>query len=174
MTGAANAAALLLSIGLLCARRIDTAAALCGLQAVCAAVAFGQRAVPFALLALSLNGVVLPLAIARFAEGPALTLRGGSLEPWVAALLVLVAPAAGLAKPDTDASVAVGMSVTLLGLLFMAVRRGAFVPALGMLSSQNGLILLAGAQSVLPFPAAAVVALPVIPALVLAEQWLRR
>jgi hypothetical protein len=174
MTGAASAAALLLSIGLLCARRIDTAAALCGLQAVCAAVAFGHRAVPFALLALSLNGVVLPLAIARFAEVPALTLRGGSLAPWVAALLVVVAPVAGLAKAGTDALAAVGTSVTLLGLLFMAVRRGAFVPALSVLSSQNGLILLAGAQPFLPPPVAAAVALPVIPALVLAEQWLQR
>lgn len=174
MTGAASVAGLLLSIGLLCARRVDTAATLCALQAVCAAVALSQLGVAFAGLVIALSGLALPIGITRIADAPALTARGGALALWAAALLVLVATGTGLANVGTDGSVAIGTSVTLLGLLLIVVRRGALAPALGVLSAQNGLILLAGAQPVLPLPAAVAVALPVIPALMLAEQWLRR
>ena len=68
MIGAAGAAALLLSIGLLCARRIDTAVWLCALQAVFAAMSLGEAAVAIALLAFALNGVALPVAIARIEQ----------------------------------------------------------------------------------------------------------
>ncbi len=65
MIGAAGAAALLLSIGLLWARRIDTAVRLCALQAVFAATSLGEAALAVALLAFALNGVALPVALAR-------------------------------------------------------------------------------------------------------------
>jgi len=62
----------------------------------------------------------------------------------------------------------------LLGPLLMVVRSHALAPALGLLSSQNGLVLVAGALSDVSLPAAVAVAVPLVPALVLAESWLRR
>ena len=70
--------------------------------------------------------------------------------------------------------VAVGVSVTLLGLLLIVARSHALAPALGLLSSQNGLVLVAGAHPDVSLPAALAVAVPLIPALVLADHWLRR
>ena len=69
---------------------------------------------------------------------------------------------------------AVGVSVALLGLLLVVVRSHALAPALGLLSSQNGLVLVAGAHPHVSLPAALAVAVPLVPALVLADHWLRR
>ena len=82
MTGVAGAAALLLSVGLLCARRIDTAVRLCALQALSAAVALAETATAAAILAFACNGVALPLALARIAGAPALTWRGNAILSW--------------------------------------------------------------------------------------------
>jgi hydrogenase-4 membrane subunit HyfE len=70
--------------------------------------------------------------------------------------------------------VAAGASVALLGLLLIAFRAHPLAPVLGFLSSQNGLVMLAGAQSELALPTALAVALPLVPALVLAESWQRQ
>jgi hypothetical protein len=172
--GVASAAVLLLSIGLLCARRIETAAQLCALQALFAAISFGETATAIAILAFSLNGVALPLAIARMNNATLLALRDNAILSWTAALALLVVTGLIFAKVGADGLVAAGVSVALLGPLLMVVRSHALAPALGLLSSQNGLVLVAGALSDVSLPAAVAVAVPLVPALVLAESWLRR
>ena len=174
MIGAVGAAALLLSIGLLCVRRIDTAVCLCALQAVFAAVMLGGLSVAIALLASALNVVALPVAIARMNSATPLTPRGNALVSWAGVAVLLLVTVAGLAKVGTGGMVAAGTSVALLGPLLIVVRSHALAPALGLLSSQNGLILIAGAHPHASLPAALAVAVPLVPALVLADHWLRR
>jgi hydrogenase-4 membrane subunit HyfE len=174
MIGVAGAAALLLSIGLLCARRIDTALRICALQALFAAATLGAAGVAIALLAVALNGVVLPVAIARMNSAAPLAVRGSAFVSWAGATVLLVAAVTGLAKVGTDETVAVGVSVTLLGLLVIVARSHTLAPALGLLSSQNGVVLVAGAHPDVSLPAALAVAIPLIPALALADHWLRR
>jgi hypothetical protein len=170
--GVASAAALLLSVGLLWARRIDTALQLCALQALAAAVSLGQVAPTAAILALALNGVALPLAIARRHRATMLEARGGAFLSWAVVLALVALTEVAFARVGADGLVAAGVSVALLGLLLIALR--AHPLALGLLSSQNGLVMLAGAQSELQLPTALAVALPLVPALVLAESWQRR
>jgi hypothetical protein len=172
--GVASAAALLLSIGLLCARRISTAIQVCALQALCAAVSLGQAAPTVAILAFALNGVVLPLAIIRLNGATMPTARGSAVLSWAAAVALLAAAGVAFARVGTDGMVAAGVSVALLGLLLIAFRAHPLAPALGLLSSQNGLAMLAGVQSELSLPTALAVAVPLVPALVLAESWQRR
>ena len=174
MIGVAGAAVLLLSIGLLWARRIDTAVRLCALQAVFAAASLGEAALGPALLAVALNGLALPVALARSNGATLLTLRGGAVVSWAAALVLLLVTVAGFSRPGTGGMAAVGVSVALLGLLLILVRSHALAPALGLLSSQNGLVLVAGAHPHVSLPAALAVALPLVPALVLADNCLRR
>ncbi|HEY2620899.1 MAG TPA: hypothetical protein VGI78_26415 [Acetobacteraceae bacterium] len=174
MIGVASAAALLLSIGLLWARRIDTATQLCALQALSAAVSLGQVAPTVAILAFALNGVALPLAIARLHGATMLQARGAALLSWTVALALMALTGMAFAGVGTDGLVAAGASVALLGLLLIAFRAHPLAPVLGFLSSQNGLVMLAGAQSELALPTALAVALPLVPALVLAESWQRQ
>jgi hypothetical protein len=54
------------------------------------------------------------------------------------------------------------------------VRSHALAPVLGVLSSQNGLVLVAGAHPGVSLPAALAVAVPLVPGLVLTDIWLRR
>jgi hypothetical protein len=174
VSGAASAAVLLLSLGLLCARRIDTATQLCTLQALFAAVTLGEAATAIAVLAFSLNGVVLPLAIARMTGATMLTLRGNAILSWAATLALLVVTGLIFVKIGADGLVSAGVSVSLLGPLLIVLRSHALAPALGLLSSQNGLVLVAGAIPDVSLQAAFAVAVPLVPALVLAESWLRR
>jgi len=174
VTGAASTAVLLLSIGLLCARRIDTATQLCTLQALFAAITLGEAATAIAVLAFSLNGLVLPLAIARANNVTILSLRGNALLSWAVTLALLVVTGLIFAKVGADGLVAAGVSVALLGPLLIVLRSHALAPALGLLSSQNGLVLVAAALPDVSLPAASAAAVPLIPALVLAETWLRR
>jgi hypothetical protein len=169
-----GAAALLLSIGLLCARRIDTAVRLCALQAVFAAASLGEAAPAPALLAVALNGVALPVALARSNGATLLTPRGGPVVSWAAAFALLSVTIAVFADAGTGGMAVVGVSVALLGLLLFLVRSHALAPALGLLSSQNGLVLVAGAHPHMSLPAAVAVAVPLVPALVLADNCLRR
>jgi hypothetical protein len=170
--GVVGAAALLLSIGLLCARRIDTAVQLCALQALFAAASLGEVAV--AILAFALNGVVLPLAVARMNGDTMLTVRGSAMLSWAVVLALLAATGIVLARVGTDGLAAVGASVALLGVLLIVLRSHALAPAVGLLSSQNGLVLVAGAHPDVSLPAALAVAIPLIPALILADNRLRR
>jgi hypothetical protein len=174
MIGATGAAALLLSIGLLCSRRVDTAVWLCAVQAVLAAILLSELSVALVLLAFALSGVALPVAIARTNSAALLTLRGNALVSWAAATVLLLAAAAGMTKAGTGGMVAAGTSVALLGLLLVIARSHVLAPALGLLSSQNGLVLVAGAHPGVSLLAALAVALPLVPALVLVDHWLRR
>ena len=174
MIGVASAAVLLLSIGLLCARRIETAAQLCALQALFAAISFGETATAIAILAFSLNGVALPLAIARMNNATLLTLRGNAILSWAMTLALLVVTGLIFAKVGADGLVAAGVSVALLGPLLIVLRSHPLAPALGLLSSQNGLVLVAGALPDVSLSAALAVAVPPVPALMLAIIWLRR
>ena len=115
MTGVAGAAALLLSVGLLCARRIDTAVWLCALQALSAAVVLAETGTVAAILAFACNGVALPLALSRITSAPALTWRGNAI---LALSLAVVVPVAGIlvfASAGAGGLVAVGASVAMLG-----------------------------------------------------------
>jgi hypothetical protein len=172
--GAASAAALLISIGLLCARRIDTALQLCALQAVVAAASLGRVAPAFAVVACILNGVALPLAVVRWNGATFLATRGRAVPAWATVLALLTATELAVAKVGVDGSVAAGVSVALLGVLLIILRAHALAPVLGLLSSQNGLVMLAGAHPDLSPQTALAVALPLLPALALAESRLRR
>lgn len=160
-------AVLLLSIGLLCARRIDTAVQICAVQALFSAASLG--ATPLAVVAFALNGVALPLLIARMGGARTLTVRGHGVLSWVVVLALLVV--IGLAF---GGAIAIGVSVVALGLLLMVLRAHALAPAIGLLSSQNGLVLVASVQPDLPLTAILVAAMPLTAALVLAERWARR
>jgi hydrogenase-4 component E len=175
----------LLSVALLCVRRTATALHLCVLQALfAAAVALGMRSwgpAATALLAFALTGVVaLPLALRRLADrhhmSPVIALRYGGEVSWIAALVLLlvsVATFAQLRPADTGEVLALGLSVVLIGLLLVSQQSHPMAPALGLLSSQNGLILVASAIPDLPLATTLVVVVPLIPALLAVNVWLR-
>ena len=162
-----SAAVVLLSIGLLCARRIDTALQICAVQALLAAMSLGVT--PVAIVAFALNGVALPVLIAWMDNPATLTVRGNAALSWIVVLAMLVV--FGLAFGGV---IAIGVSVVALGLLLIVVRLHDLAPAIGLLSSQNGLVLIVGAQSDLPLTTMLVTAMPLTAALVLAERWVRR
>ena len=184
MTGIAQLAgslALLLAVALLCARRIATALHLCALEALLAAVAFATRGWQFsaiALVAFALNGAALPLMLQRLAERralpPVMAMRHGMVASWLAALALLVASAAILAQAAPGGVIAVGSSVVLLSLLLVAQRTHPSVPALGLLASQNGVLLIAAAVPGLPAVTLLAVAVPLVPAMMVANAWLRQ
>jgi len=67
---------------------------------------------------------------------------------------------------------ALGLSILLLGLLLLALRSHPLLPALGLVSSQNGVVLAACAIHGLPLSALVLAAVPLVPALVVASVWL--
>lgn len=180
----AGALALLLSIALLCARRTGTAVAICATQALLVAALLGApgwRHASLAFVAFALSGVAIPLALQRVLDrpgmAPAIAMRGGDVVTWISALVLLVAAVATFTQVRVSgASYALvfGASIALLGLLVAARRPHPLMPALGLLSSQNGLILVAGATTDLPLPALLVVVVPLVPALLAANAWLRQ
>jgi hydrogenase-4 membrane subunit HyfE len=172
--GAAGAATLLLSVALLCVKRIDTAAWACALQALCAAMPLGESAAAVAVLAFALNGVMLPLALVRMNDGAMPALRHNALLVWAMALALLVVIISVAANIGAGEIMPAGVSVTLLGVLLAVLRSDTWTPALGLLSSQNGLVLVAGASPDLSGMAAFAVAVPLVPGLVLAGMRLRR
>jgi hypothetical protein len=109
----------------------------------------------------ALNVVAMPVALWRTAD------RDSAMPPlawssWLVALALLVVAAAAFRRPGDD--LALGVSVVLLGLLLAA--RG--VPAFGLLSAQNGLVMVASAIPGLNLLSALVVAVPLVPAIMLA------
>jgi hydrogenase-4 membrane subunit HyfE len=164
---------LLLSIALLCVRRIDASTPICAAQALFAAIVLGHRLAVPAVLAVALNGVAMPLAVARMAGPAPLRQRGSGMLAWAAVVATLVAALALFGGVGTQRLTA-GVAVVLLGLLLIALRSHATAAALGLLSSQNGLVLVAGVIPGLAPSAAFAVAMPVAPALALAAPWLRR
>jgi hypothetical protein len=162
-----GAAVLLLSIGLQCARRVDTAMQICAVQALLAAASLG--ATPVAIVAFALNGVALPLLIARMDSPGTLTARGNAVLSWIVVLALLVV--IGL---TFGGSVAIGVSVVAIGLLLIVLRSHPLAPAIGLLSSQNGLALVTGSQPDRPLTAMLVAVMPLTATLVLAERWARQ
>ncbi|MEJ0016885.1 MAG: hypothetical protein WDN25_09990 [Acetobacteraceae bacterium] len=191
MIAVAAAGALLLSVGLLCVRRLDVALPLLALQSACAAATLGHVA---AIPAFALGGVVLPLAMAWMRPATALAARGGAVSlwlsplwasplwasplraslPWAGAVALPLAAIALFARSGSGEAVAAGVSVVALGLWLVAMRRHALATVLGLLAAQNGLVLVAGAYPDLPPTAAFAVAVPLLPALALADAWLHR
>ena len=171
MSGAASAATLVLSIGILCARRIETVLQLCAAQALCAAVAL---ATPVAGPAVLLNGVVLPLAMLRLNRAPDAAPRHHFTAFWLLALLVLVTALAVVVKLGSNGAAAAGVAAVLLGLCFSVFRSHALAPAISLLAAQNGLLLVASAHPHLSLSLALASAVPLLPSLLLAESRLRR
>jgi hypothetical protein len=172
VTGAAAILALLLSIALLCTQRIDAATRLCALQAVFAAAASGEATLAVAVILL--NAIALPLAMTRLDAVPEMIVRGHWLVSCGVTLAVLLVAITTFTKLGSGQREAIGASVMLLGLLLIALRSHPLVPTLGLLAAQNGLVLAAGANPDLPPQAAAAVAIPLIPTLVLADRWMHR
>ena len=174
MSGAAGTAVVILSIGLFCARRPDTSSRLCALQGLLAAVPFADARLAVALLALAFNGIALPVAIARTANTATFGVRANDRIAWAVVLLVLTVAWISFGRLGAAGLLASGISVVPLGLALTVLRPNALAAAVGLLSSQNGLVLIGSARPDLPLPAALAVALPVLPALLVAGHWLRR
>ena len=110
-------------------------------------------------LAFALNGVALPVAVARMNSAEPLTLRGNALVSRAGATVLLLAAVACMTKVGTGRVAAAGTSVALLGLLLVIARSHALAPVIGLMSSQNGLVLVAGAHPGVSLPAALAVAI---------------
>ncbi|MDR3538128.1 MAG: hypothetical protein P4L71_16665 [Acetobacteraceae bacterium] len=154
--------ALILSFGLLCARRTGLALLLFGLQGLAVSVAVAAQ---HALSAAALNAVSV-LAVPWLARQWAVVSAAGD-RTWsmpvtlaAAAVLSLVAAAAG--------TLALPLAILLLGLLLVGARPSPILQALGLCSLQQAAVLaasgLAGTAPLLPIA----VAVPVLPALALA------
>lgn len=191
MTGIAqlaSALALLLSFALMRATRRGGAVRLCVLQGCVAALAAGIQAwvhaapqLAFvALLAGALNGVAMPLVLKclgdRSGTEPILPKGHNAYTPVVAIVLATLSVAAAMhARAGTDIpALASGLSVLLLGLLLVTTDRYRDVPAVGLLSAQNGIVLAASAVPGLPAVAFLVCAVPFIAGLLAVGMWLRR
>ena len=162
---------LLLSMVLLCVRRMAVVLCLGALQSLCAAAALAAGGkVELAGLAVALNGVALPLTLWWIAEPATLGVRISTRALWAVAL---VAIAACTAVPVT-LSLAIGVAVVLLGFLFVARSPERIAHVVGLASAQNGLVLVASSIPYLPLPAGLVIAIPFVPGLVLADRRLHR
>jgi hydrogenase-4 component E len=190
MTGAAGLAgalALALSFVMLFAERIDTVLRVCALQAMAAAVAAGaqgwaEHAATLcfaALLAFALNGLALPLVLRWLAGRTTLPSAAGrrcgfAISALAAAALVAVSVAGALRLTQSGRfdPLALGLSILLLGLLLLALRPHPLLPALGLLSSQSGVVLAACGIPGLPLPSLVLAVVPLVPTLVAASVWL--
>jgi hydrogenase-4 component E len=185
--GLAGAVALALSFVMLFAERIDTVLRVCALQAMAVAVAAGaqgwaEHAATLcfaALLVFALSGMALPLVLRRFAGRTTLPLAAGrrcrfAISALAAAVLVAVSVAGAmrLTQSGQFEPLALGLSILLLGLLLLALRSHPMLPALGLLSSQSGMVLAACGIPGLPVPALLLAAVPLVPTLVAASVWL--
>lgn len=169
MIGLLASVVLALSLALLCARRLDTTLMICAGQAICSAAVLARQSIPVAMVAGVLNGIALPMVVWRM---PTANRIIAARAPWAAALLVLLSGAA-LAGMEPPGLVAAGLAVTLLGVVLAVGREHPLMAVPGLLSSQSGIILLAAAEPTLSLPMAFAVAVPLLPALVAADGWLR-
>jgi hydrogenase-4 component E len=190
MTGIAalaGALALSMSFATLFTRRIDGVLRACVLQALAAGVAAGAQGwarhdAPLgvaALLAVALNGLVLPLAVRRITERAAtpssVRWRCGFAASAAAGFaLVAASVATVLRQADGEQSelLALGMAILVLSLLLLAVRSHRLLPALGLLSSQNGVVIAACAIPGLPMSVLLLAAVPLVPSLAVVSLWL--
>lgn len=184
----AGALALSLSFAMLFTRRIAPLLRICTVQALATAIAAGAQgwarhdaSLCFAaLLAFVLNGLALPLALRRLIERATtpspVRWRCGFGASAGAAFALAAASVAGAIRPADRQQVellALALSILLLGLLLLAVRSHRMMPALGLLSSQNGVVLASCVIPGAPMPVLLVAAIPLVPSLVFASLWLR-
>jgi hydrogenase-4 component E len=182
----AGALALSLSLVVQAVSWIDAALRVCALQAVAVAVAVGALGWAHdaaslyvaAFLALALNGVALPLALRRLiGRAPAAGHLARRYAASLAASFALVAASVAAMISTTEGVqfelLALGLSVLLLGLLFVVLGSHRLMPALGLLSSQNGIALAACAIVGLPPSALLLATVPLVPSLIVANTWLR-
>jgi hydrogenase-4 membrane subunit HyfE len=190
MTGVATSAgalALTLSIVTLFAGRIGTALRICMLQALAAGLAAGaqgwaRHAASLCLAALpvvALNGLALPMALRRLvgaaATQPTIGWQRGFALSATAAFVLVAASVAGsmrLADGKQFELLALGMSIVLLGLLFLAVRSHRLLPVLGLLASQNGIVVAACAIPGRPMSVLLLAVVPLVPSLAVVSLWL--
>lgn len=166
MSTFATVVAALLSIGLLWGRRTETTLWFVGLQGLCAAVTLGAGGSVFALAVLVLNAVAVPLVAWHMLTDTTPSLP--SPHSWLLAAVLLVVAAAGFGSFGNG--IASGIVVVLLGLLLAA--QGSTM--IGLLSAQNGVVLVAAAIPDLPPSSALAAAIPLLPAICLGQAWLRR
>lgn len=171
-----GSAALILSFALLYQRRlgaaIDTYAAQAWVLAAAAAWQGATRSAGslyfVALLTLVGNGVAVPMAMRRMVRALAVP---RAIEPALGMLpsmivgvvlvglsILLALPATLAAQAMTRESLALALSVVLLGLLMMIARRNALAQLVGLLSLANGLILAAVGAGGIPLIVALAVA----------------
>ncbi|WP_298216997.1 hydrogenase-4 component E [Acidocella sp.] len=136
------------------------------------------------LITLALKGVLLPWGlreiVLRFnmvravetALPMALSMILGLALIGIAVLVVLPTTASALSLTREDAAIA--LSVVLLGLLLMIVRRNALAQLIGFLSMENGLVLAAIGMPGMPFVAEFSVALLVLLAFLVVGVFLFR
>lgn len=137
-----------------------------------------------ALIALSLKGIVIPLALRRMVErlgihrqvekvvgvGPAL-LVGLALTGLAQALVAKVAT--GTASHARE-ELALALAIVLLGFLMMIVRRNAVTQVVGFMSMENGLILAATGARGMPLVVEISVAFSIIIAFIVIGVFLFR
>ena len=183
---------LLLSFTLLSQRRISAVINTYALQAiVLATAAFWQGFVQHAphlyltgAIALAAKGVIIPIALHRFADRLRLT---GAIEtalgifPSMALGVALVALAIMVVLPTTSQSqaltredLALALSVVLLGLLMMITRRTVITQVIGFMSLENGLILAAVGVEGMPLVVELSIAVLVLVAFVVFGVFFRR
>ena len=188
MTGVvalAGASALTLSLAAMFSERIGAALCACMLQALAVALAAAAQGWArhvavlclAALLACALNGLTLPLALRRLIGQPTTPIgwQCGCPPSATAAFALVAASVAGamrLADGERFELLALGMSILMLGLLLLAARSHRVMPALGLLVSQNGVVMAACAIPDLPMPVVVLAVVPLVPSLAVISLWL--
>jgi len=167
MTSLAHAlagAVLILSFAMLGQRRLRPMPRLCAMQALLAALVVllqrDLRLAAFAVVAFALNGLIMPLLLARQAGDERITRPGAT--SWIGGVILVavsVATAMQVADGGRVELLAAALAACSLGLL-----QSAQSSAMGVLSAQNGVILLVAAVPHVPPLALVAVALPVVPA----------
>ncbi len=173
-------AALLLAIVLLQVRQARACIAACALQSWVVALAAAWQGwvreeaelYGLALVVVATNGVLLPVALARIVRRPEsrgmIASVGGAFVPLLTAFSVVVLavlvvrPIEGSAAGVARETLAVALSIVLLGLAATATRGGTLAQATGAVSLENGLILAFVGLSATPFLAELAIALVAI------------
>lgn len=137
-----------------------------------------------ALLALAFKGIVIPTALRRIVErldlhrgieqvvGVGSTMLAGI--GLVALSIVVMLPVTATTDPLAREDLAFALSVVLLGLLMMVVRRNAVSQVVGFMSLENGLILAAAGAKGMPLVVEISVAFSVLIAFIVIGMFLFR
>jgi hydrogenase-4 component E len=180
--------ALLLAFALLYEQRLGVAMRICALQGVATALAAGIQVWPRAaastvvvvVIAAALNGVAMPIALQSLlgrSDSRPTTRREHNIRTSIVAVVLVTAAVATAMRVWTEASapiLASGLSIWLLGLLLMTIGRYRSMPAIGLLSMQNGAVLAASVVPGLPSLMFFACAVPFVPGLVASVMWSRR